>query len=186
MTGGSCRSEALTALVDGALSHDERDRVQAHLARCDACRAEVEAQRAVKARLGGLAATPPEPTPTLLAALRGLAVPGVEPRGRPGPVPSGPSSLRPPGRPARNRSFTRPATRSASRRTRGVRRTRVLGGGLLLAGVGLVLVLGAPATGAASTPVDPGSDEFVVDFVTTTTEVPLADPAGGVALLPQP
>lgn len=182
----SCPRKALTALVDGALSHDERERVQAHLAGCDRCRAEVEAQRAVKARLGGLAASSPEPTPTLLAALRGLAVPGVEPGAR--AVASGPrsASLRPPGRPAADRGPTGPGAPPASRRHRGMRRTGAAGGGLLLVGVGLALLLAGPATEPASTPVDPGSDDFVVDFVSTTNEVPLADPAGGVALLPRP
>jgi hypothetical protein len=48
------------------------------------------------------------------------------------------------------------------------------------------MVLGAPGSSGPSTPVDPGSDTFVVDFVSTTGGVPLADPAGGAALLPQP
>jgi len=74
----------------------------------------------------------------------------------------------------------------ASRRTRRLRRTGTVGGGLLLVGVGLALVLGGPAISPASTPVDPGSTTFVVDFVSTTSDVPLADPAGQAALLPRP
>ena len=57
---------------------------------------------------------------------------------------------------------------------------------MLAAGVGLVLALGGPASTAASTPVDPGSDSFVTDFVSTTSDVPFADPAGRAALLPRP
>lgn len=40
--------ERLTALVDGELGHDERDRALAHLAACDLCRAEADALRALK------------------------------------------------------------------------------------------------------------------------------------------
>jgi len=184
----SCPSEALTALVDGALDHDERERVHAHLAGCAACRTEVEAERALKARLAALSAGTPAPGPDLLARLRGLAVPGVEPTGhraagRPGtPVPLGtrPGAGRPGG--------TRPPSRRAPGRSRRVARTGALGGGLLLlgAGVGLAMVLGGPRSSAPTTPVDPGSDTFVVDFVSTTGSVPLADPAGGAALLPAP
>lgn len=187
----SCPSEALTALVDGALDHDERERVHAHLAGCAACRAEVEAERALKARLAALSAGTPEPAPELLSRLRGLAVPGVEPAGRAAPSrpgapvplgtsPAGPSSRRP--------GDTRPPSRRSSRRSQRAVRTGALGGGLLLlgVGVGLAMVLGGPSGSAPSTPVDPGSDTFVVDFVSTTGGVPLADPAGGAALLPRP
>lgn len=52
--------------------------------------------------------------------------------------------------------------------------------------VGLALVLGGAPSTAPSTPVDPGSDAFVVDFVGTTSDVPLADPAARAALLPVP
>jgi anti-sigma factor RsiW len=183
-----CPGAVLSALVDGALDHEERDRVLAHLAGCPACRAEVEAERSLKLRLSALSAQPPAPTPQLLARLQGLAVPGVEPAARPtrsvvpavhvgapaAPPARGPAAGRPPARPAARR-----------RARRGTRRSGV-GAGLLLLGVGLALALGSPTTGAASTPVDPGSDAFVVDFISTTTEVPLADPAGRAALLPRP
>lgn len=49
-----CLGETAAALVDGALDHDARDRALAHLARCPTCRAEVEAQRRLKARLSAL------------------------------------------------------------------------------------------------------------------------------------
>ena len=45
----ACLGELLTALVDGALSHAERERALAHLTGCAGCREEVEAQRALKA-----------------------------------------------------------------------------------------------------------------------------------------
>lgn len=55
--------ERLTPLVDGQLSHDERDRALAHLACCPDCQAEVAEQRRLKARLSALA------TPTLPSTL---------------------------------------------------------------------------------------------------------------------
>jgi anti-sigma factor RsiW len=46
----------VAAVVDGALDHEARERALSHLARCDDCRAEVEAQRRVKSRLARTAA----------------------------------------------------------------------------------------------------------------------------------
>ncbi|MEQ7124050.1 zf-HC2 domain-containing protein [Actinopolymorpha sp. B11F2] len=60
----------LSALVDGELNHESRDRVLAHLAHCAECRAAVDAERQVKAILAG---TPdPAPTEDFQAALFGL------------------------------------------------------------------------------------------------------------------
>jgi len=61
----------LSALVDGELDHDDRDRVLAHLTQCDECRAIVEAERRVKALLGGM--SEPAPSEDFLAALSGMA-----------------------------------------------------------------------------------------------------------------
>src|SRR6266576_773112 len=47
--------EQVSALVDGELDHDARDRALAHLTGCAECRAEVDAERRAKARLGQLA-----------------------------------------------------------------------------------------------------------------------------------
>ncbi|RFS84870.1 zf-HC2 domain-containing protein [Actinomadura spongiicola] len=54
----SCLGERLTALVDGELGHEERDRALAHLARCDRCRSEVASLRMLKGRLRELAEQP--------------------------------------------------------------------------------------------------------------------------------
>jgi hypothetical protein len=51
--------ERLTALVDGELGHDERDRALAHLAVCAECRAEADALRRLKSRLRALPGPPP-------------------------------------------------------------------------------------------------------------------------------
>jgi anti-sigma factor RsiW len=50
----TCLGEGLTALVDGELDHDERDRALAHLASCAGCRAEADTLRALKRRLSSL------------------------------------------------------------------------------------------------------------------------------------
>lgn len=66
--------ERLTALIDGELGHDERDRAFAHLAVCATCRAEAEALRQVKRRLYTL----PDPMPSaqLMSRLLDVAEPG--------------------------------------------------------------------------------------------------------------
>jgi Putative zinc-finger len=46
--------QRLSALIDGELGPAERDRVLAHLARCDACRQEAVALRALKQRMHSL------------------------------------------------------------------------------------------------------------------------------------
>jgi anti-sigma factor RsiW len=72
----------LSALVDGELSADERDRVHAHLARCADCRAEANELRALKKRMSGLGDV--APGDALTARLIGVAGPGapVPPRRR--------------------------------------------------------------------------------------------------------
>ena len=46
--------QRLSALIDGELDYDERERVLAHLARCGWCRDEVAALRALKRRMNAL------------------------------------------------------------------------------------------------------------------------------------
>ena len=57
----------LAALVDGELSHDDRDRALAHIAGCAACRALVDSERTLKGQLESMAM--PEPSARLMAAL---------------------------------------------------------------------------------------------------------------------
>ncbi|MFR9789220.1 zf-HC2 domain-containing protein [Streptomyces sp. MB22_4] len=69
--------DRLSALVDGELGHDTRERVLAHLATCARCKAEADAQRALKSVFA--TAAPPPPSASLLARLQGL--PGGDPDG---------------------------------------------------------------------------------------------------------
>ncbi|WP_340558243.1 zf-HC2 domain-containing protein [Streptomyces sp. GSL17-111] len=81
-TPGPTRAEQhlgdrLAALVDGELSHDARERVLAHLATCQGCKAEADAQRRVKSVFADTA--PPPPSEGLLVRLQGLPVSAQDP-----------------------------------------------------------------------------------------------------------
>ncbi|MFE8942940.1 anti-sigma factor family protein [Streptomyces sp. NPDC007856] len=62
--------DRLSALVDGELGHESRERVLAHLATCARCKAEADAQRRLKNVFAETA--PPPPSASLLARLQGL------------------------------------------------------------------------------------------------------------------
>ncbi|MGW0768673.1 anti-sigma factor family protein [Streptomyces sp. NPDC002676] len=62
--------DRLSALVDGELGHDSRERVLAHLATCARCKAEADAQRRLKNVFAE--AAPPPPSESFLARLQGL------------------------------------------------------------------------------------------------------------------
>ncbi|WP_166021324.1 zf-HC2 domain-containing protein [Streptomyces chilikensis] len=72
--------DRLSALVDGELGHEARERVLAHLATCGRCRVEAEAQRRLKHVFAEVSA--PTPSESFLARLQGLPAGGPdEPRG---------------------------------------------------------------------------------------------------------
>ncbi|MEX2290654.1 MAG: zf-HC2 domain-containing protein [Mycobacteriales bacterium] len=156
MTGG-CLGETAAAFVDGELDHGARERALRHLTHCPGCRAEVDAQRRLKAQLFSLAATP-APAQDLTVRLLALTAAGPDSRRPAGP--SRPVSLR---RAAGPRG-TRPAGRRAARR-------RTAAGSALLALGAVAVVLGGPQ-GPVTTPVDPATDSFVVQHVDTTNQVP--------------
>lgn len=66
--------DRLSALVDGELGHDARERVLAHVATCAKCRTEVDAQRRLKNVFAK--AAPPPPSESFLARLQGLPAGG--------------------------------------------------------------------------------------------------------------
>ena len=152
----SCLGDEVAALVDGELDHAGRERAQRHLAHCDTCRAEVDVQRRLKARLSG-ASSDPAPSDALTARLLGLR-PGDDMLMRTPVPPARPVSLRPAAGPRAHRPSTR---------RRALRRRAVLGSAVAVLGV--ALALGGPPASAPSTPVDPGTDAFVVDFVSSTS-----------------
>ncbi|MDW4909262.1 anti-sigma factor [Streptomyces sp. ADMS] len=62
--------DRLSALVDGELGHETRERVLAHLATCAKCKSEADAQRRLKNVFAEVA--PPPPSESFLARLQGL------------------------------------------------------------------------------------------------------------------
>jgi anti-sigma factor RsiW len=164
------------AFVDGELDHDTRDRVMAHLTRCAACRAEVNAQRLVKSRLKAMSETPPPPS--LLAALHRMAEPGEPVR----PPRRGPGeTTRPPTVPVGGR----PAGRSTSRRpTRGhrLRTVAVVGAAAVVATFATAFAVGGePAH--RGTAVTPDVGQYVLDHAATSHGLPFSDlPAGAVGV----
>ncbi|MCC9310219.1 zf-HC2 domain-containing protein [Kitasatospora sp. RB6PN24] len=83
--------ERLTAYLDGELGHDARERVQAHLATCPQCLAEVDAARGVKQLLTRTEA--PGPSGALMARL--LAVAALPDDEAPGPGSGTPAAPEP-------------------------------------------------------------------------------------------
>jgi len=73
--------DRLSALVDGELGHDTRERVLAHVATCPKCKAEVDAQRRLKNVFAEVA--PPAPSESFLARLQGLPAGGDTDGGSP-------------------------------------------------------------------------------------------------------
>ena len=184
----TCLGDVVAALVDGELEHAARERAQRHLAHCAGCRAEVDAHRRLKSRLGG-GWQQPAPSDALTARLLGLRPP-VEGTGRTpaaGPLPAGALPARPlpagplparvmparvlPARPVATRPVSARAT-AGPRRDRGAlaRRRAAVGSALAVLGIGAALALGGSPPSRPSTPLNPGSDVFVVDFVSSTSD----------------
>lgn len=138
-TSGSHLGERVSALADDELDHQARHRALGHVARCDGCRAELDAERALRQLLRGL--QDPEPGPALLARLVAVGAPdeAPAPSGGLGAGPTRTSNRPVVTAPPRRRDSVGPAGRSARRRL-ALRRARVAATGLL--GV-TVLVLGA-------------------------------------------
>lgn len=187
----------VAAVVDGVLDHQARDRALGHLARCDECRAEVDAQRRLKARLGQLGA--PELSAGLAAHLLGIPeaaavsragasndplVPGLPPvqlaasfrAPASRPAPSRRAGDRPAGeRPAGDGPAGRP---SRARRGQTARRRRVVGaaaGGFAAFALSLATVV---ALGSSDAPgaVAPAVDAYTVEHNRSAVSVPGADP----------
>lgn len=164
--------ERLTALIDGELSHGERDRALVHLAGCDECRAEADALRALKQRLRAVSDV--KPAERLLERLHAMGEPGD-------PLP--PAVRRLPGQ-GRVRAVSRPRDNrpAIARRAAGARR-RMPRGRYLLAGAATLAVLGigSAAFAAGSEPsslprVSPSVEQFAVEHALTSGDVPLTDP----------
>jgi hypothetical protein len=177
----------ISALVDGELGHESRERALAHVAHCPACRDSLESERAVKDLLA--AAASPAPSDGVLASLQALARPGnpLPPRAR--TMPQGPvvPVLPPPGRAPRGaRADSRgpagsgPGAPGVARRT--TRRARFAAvGALSVAGLVLGTAFAAGAPRQSPSPVVPPAAELSVEHNATTSGFSLGDPGFGVA-----
>ncbi|XRQ11980.1 anti-sigma factor family protein [Actinomadura welshii] len=194
----SCLGERLTALVDGELGHEERDRALAHLAGCAQCRDEAAALRLLKGRLRGLSDTPVAdlsgdlPSPDFLTRLRSLPASAGSPAAGPTPGDARPA---PPGPPAGTPHPTRPrrvpahhpGARAAARphpgrpaghdgvlRAQPRRRYLVVGAATLFLGLGTASYAAGGRQEAPS--VTPAFDRFAVEHALTAGDAPLTDP----------
>ncbi|WUH97327.1 zf-HC2 domain-containing protein [Spirillospora sp. NBC_00431] len=188
----SCLGERLTALVDGELGHEERDRALAHLACCDHCRDEVASLRKLKGRLRGLDETDELPSSDFLTRLRslpaaaGAAVPDEAPAELAGtPARHGTRPLRSAARPARPSSAVRPRdNRPAGRATATAataaltvqprRRYLVVGAATLFFGLGAASY--AVGGGDDAPTVTPAFDRYAVQHALTSGDAPMTDP----------
>jgi anti-sigma factor RsiW len=163
------------ALVDAELSAAERDRALAHLAGCDPCRAEVDRQRQVKARL---APGPVSAVPAALAA-RLLAIPAgaSDAPARSGDVVrrSAAASSRPWG----TRPWSRRADRPVPARRRSATRMALNSAGLVAAAMAVAVLAGGEAPGQVRPPVG----TYVVEHTATTTQLPLNDMAADIVMI---
>nr|WP_202886376.1 zf-HC2 domain-containing protein [Kribbella sandramycini] len=169
--------DKLSAVVDGQLDHDSRDKVLSHLVGCDTCRAEVDAQRRLKARMAALEA--PEPSTDLMQRLMGVSSFSPEPREEIRPVLTPAVSLFPQRSafPAARSGTSRPG---AVRTPRSRRRTGVLGAAGSAAAVasllGTAFVVGDPARSEQPPALQPPVASFSSDHASTTGTTPFADP----------
>jgi hypothetical protein len=177
--------ERVTALVDGQLGHDDRDRALAHIAGCELCRTDVELERQTKAALRRLPDV--EPPPELVRKLLALAEPGgpLPPQRRPFPGAATPAV----GWRARDRrpGAGRPFDVTGPRRPQGAPRlslprgrVRLAAAGVLSAGaMTLVLAtLGGPAqSGPGPATIVPPMEQFTVEHARSTGSLPFVEPA---------
>jgi anti-sigma factor RsiW len=167
--------EKLAAAVDGQLDHDSRDRVFGHLVGCDTCKAEIEEQRRLKARLGLL--DTPEPPSALLGRL--LAVPefGTEPREEVRPVPA--ATLRP-ARSVFPAAQARPSTRADARPAARPNRRRAVvvsaagSAAAVVSLLGTAFAVGEPTQQRAPL-LQPPVSSFSVDHANVTGGYPFGD-----------
>ena len=176
--------ERVTALVDGQLGHDDRDRALAHIAGCELCRADVELERQTKAALRRLPDV--EPPPELVRKLLALAEPGgpLPPQRRSFPGTAAPAV----GWRARDRrpGAGRPVDVAVQRRPQGAPRLSMPRGRVQLAAAGvlsagaLTLVLatlGGTAQSGPAPAIVPPMEQFTVEHARSTGSLPFVEPA---------
>ena len=165
----------VAALVDGQLGHADRDRALSHLAGCAECRSEVAEQRAMKARLDLLDVRAPGDLADRLLAWQGLpSAWSTEADAHWPGSPSGVWAVPVAIRTAPLAPALEAPTAGRPHRSRRAPVSAIAGLVLVGAGLGGIVAVGAPADEPYR---DPSSPDLVVQHATTTTQVPLADPA---------
>lgn len=162
----------LSALVDGELQGEERDRVLNHVAGCAGCRQEANAMRALKRRLTALGDSVAEPAiASRLMELARASRPAADDLdlafagsfGSPGPSrPSGPS-----------------------RQARPAARLLAASAGAALAAVGVMAFLLGSSNGAPAPAVTPSVDSYLLQHAydagqAAAGSAPVVAPAGGL------
>ncbi|MFL6239541.1 MAG: anti-sigma factor family protein [Actinomycetes bacterium] len=163
--------DQVSALVDGELDHDARDRALAHLAGCEGCRLAVDEERRAKSAVRHLEVPllPPSLTDRLSALPAELSAPAGLRAG--GAWPTGP----------RRRPRSRRAAGPADQRPRGAARRRrrlatAATGVLAVTACAAALAVGGGTAGGRA--VSPPVDRFGVEHAAVTPEVPLQDQGG--------
>ena len=176
--------DRVSALVDGQLSHCERDRLLAHVAHCASCRDEVDTARALKARLSSLSG--PAPSGRLTARLLAMAEPGDPlPPPRP-PMPGGPARSSGPARFLGPQALRRVASPVPVRRR--VRRAGLVAASVTAVTLSTGFLLGGQPSSDEETVVPPVG-EYAVEHAATSSGVPFTESAvsavtaGGVGAL---
>jgi anti-sigma factor RsiW len=152
----------LSALIDGELDGDERDRVLVHLARCEPCRGEAVALRTLKRRMNALGEAAADAA--LTRRLIGLAQPGQSPSG-PWPVLAGGGSAA-----------------HASRELRPAWYVTFGAAAAVLVGVGAAAFLAGGGADQPGPQVTPAVDTYVMQHDLVTGVVP----ASSTRFAPQP
>jgi anti-sigma factor RsiW len=164
--------QRLSALIDGELDGEGRDRVLVHLARCEPCRAEAVALRTLKRRMNALGET--EADSALTGRLMGLAGLSAGLDGQ-GGVPLTPwSTVTMSAHPAGRAGW--PEVRPA---------WYMFGGAVtvFLAGLGTAAFMagGSPQLPEPEPHVTPAVDVFVLQHDMVSGEVPAAQPGPGIS-----
>lgn len=157
--------DVAAALVDGELGHAARERALRHLTACGRCRAEVDAQRALKASLHGSAVVAPVAHDALRVRLLALPVADTVRSGALAGDPPAPCLRRPDIRPAVPLTGPPPEGPHARRRV-------VTGAGALVVGT-VVLVLGVSHDAAPPAPLPPAGGSLVTQSVRGAADAPV-------------